>query len=105
MPLAIAPSLTDNPSRRHPKDLTGLHPGVAKPRDPLGSVSIQFLCVDAGFLANLVDRISRAAIKIVERLQRQRSVLGCLGVSGVLKLFTQQFELVRLQASDSCRCD
>jgi hypothetical protein len=36
MPLAIAPSLTDNPSRRHPKDLTGLHPGVAKPRDPFG---------------------------------------------------------------------
>ena len=62
----------------------------------------QFMCLHASPLANLVDRIPRATIKLVESLQRQGFVFSRFRVNALLELLTQEFELVGLQAGDGC---
>jgi hypothetical protein len=48
----------------------------------------QFIRSDASRLANSVNRIPRAPIKIVEGLQRARSVLGCFSMNNLLELLS-----------------
>jgi len=49
----------------------------------------KFICRDASRLANPGDRISCATIKIVQSLQRTRSVLGCFRMNSFLEALAQ----------------
>ena len=49
----------------------------------------KFICLDASRLANFVDSIPRATIKIVNSLQGERSFLGCFRMNNLFELLAQ----------------
>ena len=47
------------------------------------------MCLDAGCLANFIDRTPRTTIKIVESLQREGSAFRCFRVNSLLELLAR----------------